>query len=78
MAKRPDWSRPLPAALHVLDERDKPILTLATAGDVRELIVKRLQRKAGRKAHGSMSPASRSMPRTAATVPTCRSGCAWC
>lgn len=33
--KRPDWTRPLPAALHILDERNKPILTLATVGDVR-------------------------------------------
>jgi hypothetical protein len=41
MAKRPDWSRPLPAPLQILDG-DKAILTLATVGDVRELIVKRL------------------------------------
>jgi hypothetical protein len=41
--KRPDWSRPLPAPLQILDG-DKPILTLATVGDVRDLIVKRLAR----------------------------------
>src|ERR1700719_4164458 len=40
--KRPDWSRPLPAPLQILDENDKSILTLATVGDVRELIAKRL------------------------------------
>ena len=39
--KRPDWSRPLPGPLQILDD-DKPILTLATVGDVRDLIVKRL------------------------------------
>jgi len=41
LRKRPDWSRPLPQSLQILD-RDKPILTLATVSDVRELIVKRL------------------------------------
>ena len=41
LPKRPDWSRPLPQPLQILDG-DKPILTLATVGDVRELIVKRL------------------------------------
>jgi hypothetical protein len=39
--KRPDWPRPLPQPLHILDG-DKPILTLATVGDVRTLILKRL------------------------------------
>ncbi|HTC04881.1 MAG TPA: hypothetical protein VK749_15870 [Xanthobacteraceae bacterium] len=47
--KRSDWSRPLPAALHILDERGKPILTLATVGDVRELIVKRLPEESRQK-----------------------------
>ena len=41
LRKRTDWTRPLPQPLHILDG-DKPILTLATVGDVRELIVKRL------------------------------------
>jgi hypothetical protein len=41
-SKRPNWSRPSPAPLHILDEHYKPILTLATVGDVRDLIVKRL------------------------------------
>jgi hypothetical protein len=41
LRKHSDWSRPLPAPLQILDG-DKPILTLATVGDVRELIVKRL------------------------------------
>jgi hypothetical protein len=36
-----DWTRPLPQPLHILDQ-DKPIFTLATVGDVRELIVHRL------------------------------------
>ena len=49
MAKRPDWSRPLPAALHILNERNKPILTLATVGNVRELIVKRLPEESRQK-----------------------------
>jgi hypothetical protein len=48
MAKRPDWSRPLPAPLQILDD-DKPILTLATAGDVRDLIVKRLPEESRQK-----------------------------
>jgi hypothetical protein len=30
MRKRPDWSRPLPAPLQILDENDKPIITLKT------------------------------------------------
>jgi hypothetical protein len=41
LRKHSDWSRPLPAPLQILDG-DKPILTLATVGDARELIVKRL------------------------------------
>jgi hypothetical protein len=49
MAKPPDWSRPLPQSLQILDERDKPILTLATAGDVRDLIVKRLPEESRQK-----------------------------
>jgi hypothetical protein len=36
-----DLIRPLPQPLHILDG-DKPILTLATVADVRELIVNRL------------------------------------
>jgi hypothetical protein len=40
LSRRPNWSQPLLATLQILD-RDKPILTLATAGDVRDLIVKR-------------------------------------
>jgi hypothetical protein len=47
--RSPDWSRPLPAALQILDERDKPILTLATVGDVRDLIVKRLPEESRQK-----------------------------
>ena len=45
---RPDWSRPLPQPLQILDS-DKPILTLATIGDVRELIVKRLPEESRQK-----------------------------
>jgi hypothetical protein len=48
MRKRSDWSRPLPAALHILDG-DKPVLTLATVGDVRDLIVKRLPEESRQK-----------------------------
>jgi len=48
MAKRPDWSRPLPSPLQILDG-DKPILTLATVGDVRDLIVKRLPEESRQK-----------------------------
>src|ERR1700686_1734282 len=46
--KRPDWSRPLPAPLQILDG-DKPIPTLATVGDVRELIAKRLPEESRQK-----------------------------
>jgi hypothetical protein len=46
--KRPDWSRPLPQPLQILDG-DKPILTLATVGDVRDLLVKRLPEKSREK-----------------------------
>jgi len=53
--KRPDWSRPLPQALQILD-CDKPILTLATVGDVRELIEKRLPEESQRKAHAVCRP----------------------
>jgi hypothetical protein len=28
MPKRPDWSRPLPQPLEILDENEKPIITL--------------------------------------------------
>jgi hypothetical protein len=39
LPKRPDWSRPLPQPLQILDG-NRPILTIATVGDVRELIIK--------------------------------------
>jgi hypothetical protein len=55
LRKCPDRSRPLPQPLQILDG-DKPILTLATVGDVRELIEKRQPEESRRKAHGSMSP----------------------
>ncbi len=48
LPKRPDWARPLPQPLQLLDG-DKPILTLATIGDVRELIVKRLPEESRQK-----------------------------
>jgi hypothetical protein len=41
LRKRTDRTRPLPQPVHILDGA-KPLLTLATVGDVRELIVKRL------------------------------------
>jgi hypothetical protein len=39
LSKRPDWSRPLPAPLHILDENEKPIITLKTLGDVRKMLL---------------------------------------
>lgn len=36
---RPDWSRPLPQPLQILDENDKPILSLKTLGDVRKMLL---------------------------------------
>jgi hypothetical protein len=48
MPKRSDWSRPLPQPLQLLDG-DKPILTLATVADARELIVKRLPEESRQK-----------------------------
>ena len=36
--KRPDWSRPLPQPLQILDENYKPMLTLKTLGDVRKML----------------------------------------
>ena len=36
---RPDWSRPLPQPLQILDENDKPIGTLKTLGDVRKMLL---------------------------------------
>ena len=37
--KRPDWSRPLPQPLQILDENEKPILTLKTLGDVHKMLL---------------------------------------
>jgi hypothetical protein len=37
--KRPDWSRPLPQPLQILDENEKPIITLKTLGDVRTMLL---------------------------------------
>jgi hypothetical protein len=37
--KRPDWSRPLPEPLQILDENEKPIVTLKTLGDVRKMLL---------------------------------------
>ena len=39
LRKRPDWSRPLPQPLQILDENDMPILTLKTLGDVRKMLL---------------------------------------
>jgi hypothetical protein len=39
MGKRPDWSRPLPQPLQILDENDKPIITLKTFSDVRKMLL---------------------------------------
>jgi|SRR5579862_3446665 len=39
MAKPPDWSRPLPQPLQILDENDKPIITLKTLGEVRKMLL---------------------------------------
>jgi hypothetical protein len=39
LRKRPDWSRPLPQPLQILDENEKPIITLKTLGDVRKMLL---------------------------------------
>ena len=39
LPKRPDWSRPLPQPLQILDENGKPIGTLKTLGDVRKMLL---------------------------------------
>ena len=39
MSKRPDWSRPLPQPLQILDENGMPITTLKTLGDVRKMLL---------------------------------------
>jgi hypothetical protein len=39
LRKRSDWSRPLPQPLQILDENDKPIITLKTLGDVRKMLL---------------------------------------
>ena len=39
MAKRPDWTRPLPQPLQIPDENEKPIITLKTLGDVRKMLL---------------------------------------
>jgi hypothetical protein len=38
MPKRPNWSRPLPQTLQILDENERPIITLKTLGDVRKML----------------------------------------
>ena len=38
LPRRPDWSRPLPTALQILDENEKPV-TLKTLGDVRKMLL---------------------------------------
>jgi hypothetical protein len=38
LSKRPDWSRPLPQPLQILDENEKPIISLKTHGDVRKML----------------------------------------
>ena len=37
--KRTDWTRPLPQPLQILDENEKPIITLKTLGDVRKMLL---------------------------------------
>jgi hypothetical protein len=37
LRKRPNWSRLMPQPLQILDENEKPIITLKTLGDVRKI-----------------------------------------
>jgi hypothetical protein len=39
LSKRPDWSRRLPQPLQILDENEKPIITLKTLDDVRKMLL---------------------------------------
>jgi hypothetical protein len=39
LRKRTDWTRPLPQPLQILDENEKPIITLKTLGDVRKMLL---------------------------------------
>ena len=39
LRKRPNWSRLLPQPLQILDENEKPIITLKTLGDVRKMLL---------------------------------------
>jgi hypothetical protein len=48
LRKRTDWTRPLPQPLHIVDG-NKPLLTLATVGDVRALIVQHLPEESRQK-----------------------------
>jgi hypothetical protein len=36
--QRPDWSRPLPQPLRIVDENEKPIIPLKTLSDVRKML----------------------------------------
>jgi hypothetical protein len=40
LRKCPDWTRRLPQPLQILDENEKPITTLKTLGDVREMLLR--------------------------------------
>jgi hypothetical protein len=40
LPKRPDWSRPLPQPLQIIDENDKLVLTLRTLGDVHKMLLR--------------------------------------
>jgi hypothetical protein len=39
LRKRTDWTRPLPQPLQILDENEKPIITLKSLGDVRTMLL---------------------------------------
>ena len=39
LRKRTDSTRPLPQPLQILDENEKPIITLKTLGDVRKMLL---------------------------------------
>jgi hypothetical protein len=39
LRKHPDWSRPLPQPLQILDENEKPIITLKTLSDVGKMLL---------------------------------------
>jgi hypothetical protein len=75
--KRPDWSRPLPQPLQIIDENDKLVLTLQTLGDLRTMLLGLPEAFQSKTTWGT-SRSCLTKPPAAETSSMSWCRCAWC